>query len=149
MRALISVSDKSGIVEFALGLEDLGFEILSTGGTYKTLKDSGVKVIEVSEFTASPEMFEGRIKTLHPKIHGGILYKRDNLTHMEQAQKYDIKNIDLVCVNLYPFKETTIRTDDFEEIIENIIKTRIFAYLDYYYFYISFSLHMRIQRIFQ
>lgn len=120
MRALISVSDKSGIVEFALGLEDLGFEILSTGGTYKTLKDSGVKVIEVSEFTASPEMFEGRIKTLHPKIHGGILYKRDNLTHMEQAQKYDIKNIDLVCVNLYPFKETTIRTDDFEEIIENI-----------------------------
>lgn len=120
MRALISVSDKSGIVEFALGLEDLGFEILSTGGTYKTLKDSGVKVIEVSEFTASPEMFEGRIKTLHPKIHGGILYKRDNLTHMEQAQKYDIKSIDLVCVNLYPFKETTIRTDDFEEIIENI-----------------------------
>ena len=120
MRALISVSATCGIVEFALGLEDLVFEILSTGGTYKTLKDSGVKVIEVSEFTASPEMFEGRIKTLHPKIHGGILYKRDNLTHMEQAQKYDIKNIDLVCVNLYPFKETTIRTDDFEEIIENI-----------------------------
>lgn len=120
MRALISVSDKSGIVEFALGLEALGFEILSTGGTYKTLKDNGIKVIEVSEFTASPEMFEGRIKTLHPKIHGGILHKRDNASHVEQASKHDIKGIDLVCVNLYPFKETTIRTDDFEEIIENI-----------------------------
>lgn len=120
MRALISVSDKSGIVEFALGLEALGFEILSTGGTYKTLKNNGIKVIEVSEFTASPEMFEGRIKTLHPKIHGGILHKRDNASHVEQASKHDIKGIDLVCVNLYPFKETTIRTDDFEEIIENI-----------------------------
>lgn len=120
MRALISVSDKSGIVEFALGLEALGCEILSTGGTYKTLKDNGIKVIEVSEFTASPEMFEGRIKTLHPKIHGGILHKRDNASHVEQASKHDIKSIDLVCVNLYPFKETTIRTDDFEEIIENI-----------------------------
>ena len=102
MRALISVSDKSGIVEFALGLEALGFEILSTGGTYKTLKDNGIKVIEVSEFTASPEMFEGRIKTLHPKIHGGILHKRDNASHVEQASKHDIKGIDLVCVNLYP-----------------------------------------------
>lgn len=120
MRALISVSDKSGIVEFALGLEALGFEILSTGGTYKILKDNGIKAIEVSEFTASPEMFEGRIKTLHPKIHGGILHKRDNANHVEQASKHDIKGIDLVCVNLYPFKETTIRTDDFEEIIENI-----------------------------
>ncbi|ARR00152.1 bifunctional phosphoribosylaminoimidazolecarboxamide formyltransferase/IMP cyclohydrolase [Campylobacter porcelli] len=120
MRALISVSDKSGVVEFALGLEALGFEILSTGGTYKTLKDSGIKVIEVSQFTASPEMFEGRVKTLHPKIHGGILHKRDDTNHIEQANKYDIKAIDLVCVNLYPFKETTIRTDDFNEIIENI-----------------------------
>lgn len=120
MRALISVSDKSGVVEFALGLEALGFEILSTGGTYKILKDNGIKAMEVSEFTASPEMFEGRIKTLHPKIHGGILHKRDNANHVEQASKHDIKGIDLVCVNLYPFKETTIRTDDFEEIIENI-----------------------------
>ncbi|MEE3744762.1 bifunctional phosphoribosylaminoimidazolecarboxamide formyltransferase/IMP cyclohydrolase [Campylobacter porcelli] len=120
MRALISVSDKSGVVEFALGLEALGFEILSTGGTYKSLKDSGIKVIEVSQFTASPEMFEGRVKTLHPKIHGGILHKRDDANHIEQANKYDIKAIDLVCVNLYPFKETTIRTDDFNEIIENI-----------------------------
>ncbi|MCR8679210.1 MULTISPECIES: bifunctional phosphoribosylaminoimidazolecarboxamide formyltransferase/IMP cyclohydrolase [Campylobacter] len=120
MRALISVSDKSGVVEFALGLEALGFEILSTGGTYKTLKDSGIKVIEVSQFTASPEMFEGRVKTLHPKIHGGILHKRDDANHIEQANKYNIKAIDLVCVNLYPFKETTIRTDDFNEIIENI-----------------------------
>ena len=120
MRALLSVSDKEGIVEFAKGLEELGWQILSTGGTYKLLKSEGVKATEVSEFTASPEMFEGRVKTLHPKIHGGILHKRDDDTHMAQAKEYGIEGIDLVCVNLYPFKETTIRTDDFAEIIENI-----------------------------
>ena len=120
MRALLSVSDKEGIVEFAKGLEELGWQILSTGGTYKLLKAEGVKATEVSEFTASPEMFEGRVKTLHPKIHGGILHKRDDATHVAQANKYGIEGIDLVCVNLYPFKETTIRTDDFAEIIENI-----------------------------
>ena len=120
MRALLSVSDKEGIVEFAKGLEELGWQILSTGGTYKLLKAEGVKATEVSEFTASPEMFEGRVKTLHPKIHGGILHKRDDDTHMAQAKEYGIEGIDLVCVNLYPFKETTIRTDDFAEIIENI-----------------------------
>ena len=120
MRALLSVSDKEGIVEFAKGLEELGWQILSTGGTFKLLKENGVKATEVSEFTASPEMFEGRVKTLHPKIHGGILHKRDDATHMAQAKEHGIEGIDLVCVNLYPFKETTIRTDDFAEIIENI-----------------------------
>ncbi|QPH84307.1 bifunctional phosphoribosylaminoimidazolecarboxamide formyltransferase/IMP cyclohydrolase [Campylobacter concisus] len=120
MRALLSVSYKEGIVEFAKGLEELGWQILSTGGTFKLLKENGVKATEVSEFTASPEMFEGRVKTLHPKIHGGILHKRDDATHVAQVKKYGIEGIDLVCVNLYPFKETTIRTDDFAEIIENI-----------------------------
>jgi len=120
MRALLSVSDKEGIVEFAKGLEELGWQILSTGGTFKLLKENGIKATEVSEFTASPEMFEGRVKTLHPKIHGGILHKRDDATHVAQAKEHDIDGIDLVCVNLYPFKETTIRTDDFAEIIENI-----------------------------
>lgn len=120
MRALLSVSDKEGIVEFAKGLEELGWQILSTGGTFKLLKENGVKATEVSEFTASPEMFEGRVKTLHPKIHGGILHKRDDATHVAQAKEHGIECIDLVCVNLYPFKETTIRTDDFAEIIENI-----------------------------
>ena len=120
MRALISVSDKSGVVEFAKGLETLGWEILSTGGTYKVLKENGIKVLEVSEYTKSPEMFDGRVKTLHPKIHGGILYRRDIKEHVEDAKKHDIGAIDLVCVNLYPFKATIKRTDDFDEIIENI-----------------------------
>lgn len=117
-KALLSVSDKSAIVEFARGLDELGFEILSTGGTYNILKSNGINVTEVSDYTASPEMFEGRIKTLHPKIHGGILYKRDQ--HTKQASQYEIEAIDLVCVNLYPFKQTTVRTDNFDEIIENI-----------------------------
>lgn len=120
MRALISVSDKSGVVEFAKELESLNFEILSTGGTYKLLKENGIKAIEVSDFTKSPEMFEGRVKTLHPKVHGGILYKRDNKEHVKQASEFGVDAIDLVCVNLYPFKATIARTDDFEEIIENI-----------------------------
>ena len=120
MRALISVSDKSGVVEFAKGLETLGWEILSTGGTYKVLKENGIKVLEVSEYTKSPEMFDGRVKTLHPKIHGGILHRRDIKEHVEDAKKHDIGAIDLVCVNLYPFKATIKRTDDFDEIIENI-----------------------------
>ncbi|NLY03437.1 MAG: bifunctional phosphoribosylaminoimidazolecarboxamide formyltransferase/IMP cyclohydrolase [Campylobacter sp.] len=120
MRALISVSDKSGIVEFAKGLEALNFEILSTGGTYKLLSKNGIKVTEVSEYTKSPEMFDGRVKTLHPKIHGGILYKRDDKKHVSQALEHGVGAIDLVCVNLYPFKETCRRTDEFSEIVENI-----------------------------
>ncbi|EAJ2465341.1 bifunctional phosphoribosylaminoimidazolecarboxamide formyltransferase/IMP cyclohydrolase PurH, partial [Campylobacter jejuni] len=85
MRALLSVSDKEGIVEFGKELENLGFEILSTGGTFKFLKENGIKVMEVSDFTKSPELFEGRVKTLHPKIHGGILHKRSNENHIKQA----------------------------------------------------------------
>ncbi len=118
MRALLSVSDKNGIVEFAKSLEELGFEIISTGGTFKVLSENRVKVIDVTEVTKFPECFEGRVKTLNPYIHGGILHKRDE--HKEEAEKLGVEAIDLVCVNLYPFKETIERTDDFGEIIENI-----------------------------
>ena len=103
MRALLSVSDKEGIVEFAKELENLGFELLSTGGTYRLLKENNLSVVEVSEFTNSPELFEGRVKTLHPKIHGGILHKRKDENHIKQAKDNGILGIDLVCVNLYPF----------------------------------------------
>ncbi|VEJ06338.1 bifunctional phosphoribosylaminoimidazolecarboxamide formyltransferase/IMP cyclohydrolase [Campylobacter lari] len=120
MKALISVSDKEGVVEFANELVKLGFELLSTGGTYKLLKENNLQVQEVSDFTQSPEMFEGRVKTLHPKIHGGILYKREDENHQKQAKEHNIESIDLLCVNLYPFKKTTILTQDFDEIVENI-----------------------------
>jgi len=120
MRALLSVSDKDGIVEFAKGLESLGFEIISTGGTFRVLKDAGVNVVEIDEVTKFPECFDGRVKTLNPYVHGGILYKRDNASHQAQAKELEISGIDLVCVNLYPFKATIERTDDFDEIIENI-----------------------------
>ncbi len=120
MRALISVSDKSGVVAFAKGLEDLGYEIISTGGTYKLLKSEGINAIEISEVTKFPEMFDGRVKTLNPMIHGGILHRRDLSDHVQTAKEHGIKGIDLVCVNLYPFKETIEKTDDFDEIIENI-----------------------------
>jgi len=120
MRALLSVSDKSGIVEFAQGLERLGWEIVSTGGTYKRLSEAGVGVIEIDEITKFPECFEGRVKTLNPYVHGGILHKRGDEAHVAQAQELGVKGIDLVCVNLYPFKATIERTDDFDEIIENI-----------------------------
>lgn len=120
MRALISVSDKTGIVEFAKDLESLGFEIVSTGGTYKLLDEEGVKALEISEVTKFPEMFDGRVKTLNPIIHGGILHRRDVPLHVEVAAQHGIVGIDVVCVNLYPFKETIAKTDDFDEIIENI-----------------------------
>ena len=120
MRALLSVSDKTGIVEFAKGLEELGWEIISTGGTYKKLSEAGVKVIEIDEVTKFPECFDGRVKTLNPYVHGGILHRRDNEAHVEQAKELGVEGIDLVCVNLYPFKATIERTDDFDEIIENI-----------------------------
>ena len=120
MRALLSVSDKNGIVEFAKELQELGFEIISTGGTFKKLQESGVEVIEIDKITKFPECFDGRVKTLNPFVHGGILYRRDNDSHVKQAKELEITGIDLVCVNLYPFKETIERTDDFEEIIENI-----------------------------
>lgn len=120
MRALISVSDKGGVVDFARALVGLGWELLSTGGTFALLRESGVSVKEVSEFTQSPELFGGRVKTLHPKIHGAILYKRDDEMHLKEAADNEILGIDLVCVNLYPFESTTKRTSDFDEIVENI-----------------------------
>jgi len=120
VRALISVSDKTGIVEFAQGLAALGWEIVSTGGTFKQLQEAGVSAVEISEVTKFPEMFDGRVKTLNPYIHGGILHRRDEPLHVKTAKDHGITGIDLVCVNLYPFKETIAKTDDFDTIIENI-----------------------------
>lgn len=120
-RALISVSDKSGVVEFAKKLADSGVEILSTGGTAKALKAEGVAVIDVSDYTGFPEMMNGRVKTLHPKVHGGILALRDEESHMSEAEKNDVQMIDIVAVNLYPFKETIAKEGvTEEEAIENI-----------------------------
>ncbi|SNR92308.1 bifunctional phosphoribosylaminoimidazolecarboxamide formyltransferase/IMP cyclohydrolase [Desulfurobacterium atlanticum] len=120
VRALISVSDKTGVVDFAKSLYNLGIEIISTGGTARLLKENGVPVKEISELTEFPEIMEGRIKTLHPKVHGGILSKRDNPEHIETMEDLGIKPIDIVVVNLYPFKETVKSEKSFEEIIENI-----------------------------
>ena len=118
-RALISVSDKTGIVDFARALTALGVEILSTGGTYKLLKDNGVAVVEVSEYTEFPEMMDGRVKTLHPKVHGGILGRRGQDDAVMAA--HGIKPIDMVVVNLYPFEQTVARPDcSLEDAIENI-----------------------------
>lgn len=120
-RALISVSDKTGIKELAKKLTDNGIEILSTGGTAKFLKEQDIAVIEISDYTGFPEMMGGRVKTLHPKIHGGLLALRDNPKHMKEAGENGIKMIDLVIVNLYPFKETLQKEGvSEEEIIENI-----------------------------
>ena len=118
-RALISVSDKTGVVEFAQQLNALNIEILSTGGTYKLLKDSGISVTEVSAHTGFPEMMDGRVKTLHPKIHGGILARRG--TDEAVMADNNITPIDLVVVNLYPFENTVARPDcSLAEAIENI-----------------------------
>ena len=120
MRALISVSDKSGVENFAKELVALGYEIISTGGTYKKLQDAGIAVIEANEVTKFPECFEGRVKTLNPYIHGGILHRRDKQSHLDEAKELGVEGIDLVCVNLYPFKAAIESTDDYEVIIENI-----------------------------
>ncbi len=118
-RALISVSDKTGIVEFAKELNNLGLEIISTGGTFKALTDAGIHAIEISEFTGFPEMMDGRVKTLHPLVHGGILGLRDK--HADQAAQHNIKWIDLVVCNLYPFSATIQKPDvTKDEAIENI-----------------------------
>lgn len=120
-RALISVSDKSGIIDFAKHLQAFGFEILSTGGTAKTLEGAGIPCTEVSDITGFPECLDGRVKTLHPVIHGGILAMRSKSDHMAQLDKLGIKTIDLVCINLYPFKETISKEDvTLESAIENI-----------------------------
>jgi len=105
-RALMSVSDKSGLVEFAKKLYARGIEIISTGGTYRTLQEAGLSIIKVSDITQFPEMMDGRVKTLHPRIHGAILARRDKETHLKELEKYEITPIDMVVVNLYPFKET-------------------------------------------
>ncbi len=119
-RAIISVSDKTGVVDFAKGLADLGYDIISTGGTAKELESNGIKVTKVSDITEFPECFDGRVKTLHPKIHGGILNIRDNKDHQQQKSELEIDDIDLVCINLYPFKQTVESGADFSECIENI-----------------------------
>lgn len=120
-RALLSVSDKTGVVDFAKGLENLGFEIISTGGTEKALREGGVTVKNVSEITGFPECLDGRVKTLHPAIHAGVLAMRSNSTHMEQLAKLSIEPIDVVAINLYPFKQTILKKDvTLAEAIENI-----------------------------
>ena len=121
MKALISVSDKTGIVEFAKELESMGIEIISTGGTYKKLKEEGVKAIEISELTGFPECLDGRVKTLHPKVHAGILAMRSNPNHMKQLEELNVDTIDFVVVNLYPFKQTILKENvKREEAVENI-----------------------------
>ena len=119
-RALVSVSDKAGVVDFCKGLVENGFEIISTGGTAKVLKDAGLKVIGISDITGFPECLDGRVKTLHPNVHAGLLAMRSNPEHMAQLEKLNINTIDIVCVNLYPFKATLAKGADFAECIENI-----------------------------
>lgn len=121
MRALISVSDKTGIVEFSKKLQELGVEIISTGGTHKTLEEAGLKVTGISEVTGFPECLDGRVKTLHPKIHAGLLAMRSNPEHMKQLAELNIETIDIVVVNLYPFKQTILKENvSRQEAIENI-----------------------------
>jgi phosphoribosylaminoimidazolecarboxamide formyltransferase/IMP cyclohydrolase len=120
-RALISVSDKTGVVDLAKGLEALGAEILSTGGTAKALRDAGVKVTDVAAYTGSPEILDGRVKTLHPKIHGGLLGRRSVPAHVDQMKQHNIGPIDIVVVNLYPFEATISKPNcHFDDAIENI-----------------------------
>ena len=120
-RAIISVSNKRGVIEFARDLSAMGVEILSTGGTAKALREAGVPVVEVSDYTGFPEMLDGRLKTLHPKVHGGLLSRRSNPKDMEDIGRHGIGPIDMVVVNLYPFEETVSKPGvTFEEAIENI-----------------------------
>src|SRR6201982_1154238 len=119
-RALISVSDKSGLVEFARALAEEGIELISTGGTREALADAGLPVLEISELTGFPEMMDGRVKTLHPKVHGGILAVRDNAEHVAAMEAHEIGAIDLLVVNLYPFVQTVAKGGTRDEIIENI-----------------------------
>ena len=120
-RALLSVSEKTGIVELARGLEELGVEIVSTGGTARELASAGIASRDIEDFTGFPEMMDGRVKTLHPRLYAGLLAKRDNADHLDAASAQQIQQVDLVCVNLYPFERTVARGDaDEQEIVENI-----------------------------
>ena len=120
-RALISLTDKSGIEDFARNLQELGMEILSTGGTAKKMRESGIKVKDVSEFTGFPEMLDGRVKTLHPKVHGGILAQKTNPDHLSQMAEHGLMPIDLIAVNLYAFEKTVAKPDcTLADAIENI-----------------------------
>ena len=120
-RAIISLSDKAGIQEFAQELQSFGVEILSTGGTAKTLRESGLRVTDISEYTGFPEMLDGRVKTLHPKVHGGLLGVRDNPAHARKMKEQGIKPIDMAVINLYPFEATVAKPScTLEEAIENI-----------------------------
>ncbi len=120
-RALISLTDKSGIEDFARQLEEMGVEILSTGGTAKKMRDNGIKVMDVSEFTGFPEMLDGRVKTLHPKVHGGILAQKTNPDHLAQMKTHGLLAIDLVAVNLYAFEKTVADPNcSLVDAIENI-----------------------------
>ena len=120
-RAIISVTDKSGIVEFSRKLSDMGVEILSTGGTAKAIREGGVNVMDISEYTGFPEMLDGRVKTLHPKVHGGLLGVRSNPEHVKMMQENGISNIDLIVVNLYQFEKTISKEGvTLEDAIENI-----------------------------
>ena len=119
--ALVSVSDKTGVVDFAKGLAGMGVKIISTGGTAKALSDAGLEVVSVDSVTGFPEMMDGRVKTLHPKIHGGLLAIRDNREHVKAMTDHQIGAIDLVCINLYPFEQTIAKPDcTFDDAIENI-----------------------------
>ena len=120
-RALLSVSDKTGLIDLARALSQLGVELLSTGGTAKAIREAGLPVIEVADYTGFPEMLDGRVKTLHPKVHGGILARRDLAEHSAAMEKHSLPYIDLVCVNLYPFRETVAKPGcTLEDAIENI-----------------------------
>jgi len=119
-RALLSVSDKAGLTSFASELARYGVELVSTGGTAKILAEAGLKVIDVAELTGSPEMMDGRVKTLHPKVHGGLLAIRGNKDHAAAMEEYHIKPIDLLVVNLYPFEATVAKGAAFDDCIENI-----------------------------
>src|SRR5688572_8852122 len=120
-RALLSVFDKTGLVPFAQSLTRAGIELVSTGGTAKSLREAGLNVIELADYTGFPEMLDGRVKTLHPKVHGGLLYIRDNPGHEASVRQHGIEPIDLVVVNLYPFEQTVARPNvTLHEAIENI-----------------------------
>src|SRR5437867_4114645 len=120
-RAILSVTDKTGLVDFARNLAGLGVELISTGGTAKLLRDSAISVKDISELTGFPEMLDGRVKTLHPKVHGGILHRRENATHRSAVAEHGIQPIDMVVVNLYAFEKTAAKPGvQFEEVIENI-----------------------------